>query len=102
MRNAIIICLYAASLACHAHETARLPNDVVKFMERRDACDHFRGEVANVDDTKRLQEIIRQANRLCRGTDKQLAKLRKKYAGDAAVIGGLKQYEDTINAAARN
>ncbi|NHZ62205.1 hypothetical protein [Massilia genomosp. 1] len=102
MKNALFMFLLAASTACHAQATARFPKDVVTFMERRDACDYFRGEVANVDDRKRLEDIIRKANSLCRGTDKQLAKLRKKYAENAAVTGGLKQYDDAINAPARN
>ncbi|NHZ40250.1 hypothetical protein [Massilia aquatica] len=101
MKNTIFVFLLAASTICHAQETARLPKDVVKFMERRDGCDYFRGEVVNVDDRKRLQDIIRKANSLCRGTDKQLAKLRKKYAANAAVIDGLKDYEETVNAPAR-
>lgn len=101
MKNTILICLYAASLACHAHETARLPKEVVTFMERRDACDYFRGEVANVDDRKRLEHIIRKANSLCRGSDRQLAKLRKKHAANDAAIDALKDYEETINAPAR-
>ncbi|NHZ96728.1 hypothetical protein [Massilia sp. CCM 8734] len=101
MKNTILVFLFAASTACHAHEAARLPKDVAKFMERRDACDYFEGEVANVDDKKRLQDIIRKANSLCRGTGRQLAKLRKKYAANAAVIGSLKDYEDAVNAQAK-
>jgi hypothetical protein len=101
MKNALFIFLFAASAACHAHDALRFPKDVGRFMERRDACDYFRGEVANVDDRKRLEAIIRKANSLCRGTDQQLAKLRKKYAGNAAIIDGLKQYEDAINASAK-
>ncbi|NHZ33794.1 hypothetical protein [Massilia rubra] len=101
MKNTLFVFLLAVSTVCHAHETARLPKDVVKFMERRDACDHFRGEVTNVDDRKRLEQIIRKANSLCRGSDRQLAKLRRKYAENEAVISGLKEYEDTINAPAQ-
>lgn len=101
MKNTIVVFLLVASTICHAQEKLRLPKDVVKFVERRDACDYFRGEVVNVDDRKRLKDIIRKANSLCRGTDKQLAKLRKKYAANAAVVEGLKDYEDTVNAPAR-
>ncbi|HEX8610112.1 MAG TPA: hypothetical protein VF800_02385 [Telluria sp.] len=101
MKNVLFICLLAASAACPARDTTHFPKDVMTFIERRDACDHFRGEIASADEKKRLEEVIRKANILCRGTDKQLAKLRTKYARRVAIIESLKHYEDVINASAK-
>jgi hypothetical protein len=71
-----------------------LPSEVVAFREQRDNCDHFRGEEA--PDAKRAAFLAAEMTRTCAGTDRVLADLRKRYAGDARVIDALKDYEDKI------
>jgi hypothetical protein len=75
---------------------ARLPEDVARFVERRDRCDHFRGEEAF--DAKRREFLEQQTLELCVGSDQQLAKLKKKYGSNKAVMTKLNEYEAQIEA----
>jgi hypothetical protein len=71
-----------------------LPSDVVAFKERRDLCDHFRGEDAyNEERGKFLAENMKKS---CTGTDKELASLRSKYRSNEAVVRALADYEEKI------
>jgi hypothetical protein len=90
----VLIAIASMSLASAAIGQAPLPEDVVRFIERRDACDHFRGEEAY--DAKRREFLEQQTLKLCVGSDKQLAGLKKKYAGNKAVITKLNDYEAEI------
>ena len=89
-----VIAVASISFASAAIGQARLPEDVARFVERRDACDHFRGEEAY--DAKRRDFLEQQTSKLCVGTDKQLAELKKKYAGNKAVMTKLADYEPEI------
>jgi len=81
-----------ASLATPAK--ASLPADVAAFRARRDACDHFRGEEPY--DAKRAAFLAAEIAKACTGTDRELADLRKRHAGDAAAMDVLNGYEDDI------
>ncbi len=70
------------------------PADVAAFRRERDECDHFRGEEPY--DAKRAAELKTQLLKFCKGTDTRLAGLRKKYAGQPAVLATLKDYEERI------
>ena len=94
--NRKLIAIASIVFASAAMAQARLPEDVARFIERRDACDHFRGEEAY--DAKRRQFLEQETAKLCVGSDKQLAELRKKYAGNKAVITKLDDYEPEIEA----
>jgi len=72
----------------------RLPEDVRTFIERRDGCDHFRGE--DSPDAERRAQIDRELQRLCSGTDAELARLKRIYAGNKAVQQSLDDYEVNI------
>ena len=75
----VLILVCAANLFAHASEkeaTARLPADVAKFKERRDICDHFRGEEPY--DAERRKFLEENLNKYCTGTDKELASLKAK------------------------
>src|SRR5882672_8712503 len=72
----------------------RLPEEVARFIERRNACDHFRGEEAY--DAKRREFLEQQMLKLCVGSDKELAGLKKKYSGNKAVVTKLNGYEAQI------
>lgn len=71
-----------------------LPRDVVSFVERRDVCDHLRGE--DPYDPSRAAELRAKLAANCAGTDKKLAELRRKYAGNRKVMKRLSRYEAHI------
>jgi hypothetical protein len=77
-----------------------LPRDVQKFIDRREGCDHMRGDIPDPSEKQRMKEVNREIEKLCKGTDKQLVQLKKKYASDALVIQRLNEIEDIIEASA--
>ena len=87
-------------LTAGAFAQSTLPSDVREFVDRRDGCDHFRGEPWDLSDDPEVKDrrefIFRQINTLCRGTDMQLTELRKKYAKNKEVVQKLAGYEDAI------
>jgi hypothetical protein len=91
MYTIVYICL-AAAFPAWADE--RLPEDVARFIERRDGCDHFRGEEAY--DEERRQFLLQKMIETCKGTDRQLAALKKKYRGQKQVMEKLSGYEPKI------
>lgn len=94
MKNQLmLICLLATQAYVAA---APLPKDVTRFVERREGCDHFRGEIPESTDPDRMDEINRELKKLCKGTDKQLLQLKKKYAADASVAAVLAEFEPNI------
>ena len=86
-------------LASMAIAQAQLPEDVARFIERRDACDHFRGEEAY--DAKRREFLEQQTLKLCIGSDRQLAELKRKYGTNKTVMTKLNEYEDQIEGPSR-
>ena len=73
-----------------------LPPDLVRFIERRDGCEHFRGEEPY--DEERRQFLVAKMNEFCTGTDEQLARLTKKYGANTRVMEKLNEYETQIEA----
>ena len=90
----LVLFFQEAALALETASSNALPAKVVTFMERRDMCDHFRGEDA--DDADRKAQINAKAIEYCTGTDKALQQLRRKYTNDPEVIFALSSYEDNI------
>ena len=95
-RIALLLCLSFLAGAAQA----ALPADVQRFIERRDTCEHFLGEF-NGDGSERDREVIEAQNRYCKGTDKQLANLRRRYQNNAEVVQRLSAYEARIEAPSR-
>jgi hypothetical protein len=63
---------------------ADIPLEVSQFVEKKEGCDHFLGELPSDDERKRfLKENIRK---FCPGTDQELDALRKKYAENKGVM----------------
>ncbi|WP_300442622.1 hypothetical protein [Zoogloea sp.] len=73
---------------------ARLPDDVARFVERRERCDHFRGE--DSDDPERRAYIAAKQHRYCKGSDIQLRRLKARYRQDLRMRRLLKRYETPI------
>jgi hypothetical protein len=96
-RVALLVAIGVALVAYPALAQPHLPEDVARFIERRDACDHFRGEEPY--DAERREFLAQQTRALCVGTDAQLAKLKEKYRRDKTVATRLDEYEPRIEAA---
>ena len=75
-------------------DVAPLPPAVVAFQQRRDACDHFRGEEPY--DKQRAAFLQAQLAKTCKGTDKALAGLRQRFASNPNALAALQDYEDRI------
>jgi hypothetical protein len=75
-----------------------LPRDVQHYVDKREGCDHMRGEIPDPAEKKRMKELNREIRKLCKGTDKALKKLKKKYAANAAITQVLNEYEPDIEA----
>lgn len=88
--------LTATQSSCAHGAQHELPRDVAKFIENRDLCDHFRGELPDPSETERLKEVIESANKYCGGTDRQLLKLKKKHENDPKVMAKLNAFETPI------
>jgi hypothetical protein len=71
-------------------------SDFKKFVDDRDACEHFGGEVPDPPDPERMKEIVEQMNIYCTGTDARLAALKAKHAKNAEMMSKLNEYEDRI------
>ena len=74
----------------------KLPNDVRQFIAQRDACDHFRGELPETEETERMREVTGQIEKRCLGTDRRLRLLKKKYGSDTNVKKRLNVYDEQI------
>jgi hypothetical protein len=72
-----------------------LPHDVQRFLDRREGCDHLRGEI------DRMDAVSREIRTFCAGTDKELVQLKRKYASNSTIMQILNQFETGIEAARR-
>ncbi|GAB3437908.1 hypothetical protein NX773_19530 [Massilia solisilvae] len=86
-------------LALDLRATEAFPRDVQKFIDDREGCDHMRGEEPEPGDRQRARELKREMDRLCKGTDRKLAQLKKKYAASAIVMKRLGEFDPQIEAA---
>ena len=77
----------------HAN-AADQPVEVKKFLERRESCDHWRGESGY--DTERQADIDWAICQSCQGTDAELASLKRKYKAYVDVMGSLGELEAEI------
>lgn len=84
--------LAGASLA-----TELYPQEVSEYIERREACDHFRGEPwpegASNEERERRDFIAAQLKRYCKGSDQAIRALKAKYKNNRVVIDRLEKYE---------
>jgi hypothetical protein len=89
-----LVCVAVLGHAAEPKATSTLPADVAKFKERRDLCDHFRGEEPY--DKERRGFLEENLSKYCTGTDKALALLKLKYERDEAILKVLESYEENI------
>ena len=91
---AIVLAFGLASAA--PQPSAPWPKDVAQYLERREMCDHWRGEPAYDDD--RRAQIRWGMCQSCPGSDAGLARLKRKYSSDAQVMAKLDELEPDIEA----
>ena len=70
--------------------------DLKTYLERREMCDHMRGEFPDPPDPERMRDILEQVDRFCPGSDAQLATLKLRYRDDPAVMATLDALEPRI------
>jgi hypothetical protein len=88
-RGAIALSLLVAVLSAGARAQQKLPADVARYVERRDLCDHFRGEEPY--DAQRRKFLEQRTRRYCTGADAKLAGLKGKYRGRSEVMSKLNE-----------
>jgi len=94
MRHTVLASVTTVVFALSAQAQDKLPSDVARFMERRDGCDHFRGE--DPYDEERRKFLNQKLTELCPGTDKSLARLKDKYRRNKTIMAVLNKYEQQI------
>lgn len=81
-------------------EVCSLPADVRAFVADRELCDHFRGEPWPEGDSdadrERRRHLVDGARRECAGSDRRLAALKSRYAGNPSVMLLLSRYDERI------
>jgi len=99
MRHAVLASVVIVVFAFGALAQDKLPSDVARFIERRDRCDHFRGE--DPYDEERRTFLNRKLTELCPGTDASLARLKDKYRKSKTIMAILDKYEPQIESRPR-
>lgn len=95
-----LICLALLMPILPALAEAALPREVQRFVDRREGCDHLRSELRDPNERQRMTEVTREITRLCAGTDKELAQLKRKYAANSTIMQILNQLETGLEAIA--
>jgi hypothetical protein len=89
-----LVCAIPHARAVDRSAPSGLPVDVAEYKERRDLCDHFRGE--DPYDEERRKFLEENMKKFCVATDKELASLKTKYKKNEAVLKALSGYEDEV------
>jgi hypothetical protein len=76
--------------------------DLQRFIDKREGCDHMRGEIPEPGEKQRMREVNREIRKLCKGTDKDLAQLTRKYSANGSVMQRLNEFEPDIEPAVPN
>ena len=99
MRTASIL-LVGLLVSCATSESSKdlLPNDVQSFVERREMCDYFRGEIPDPGDVARMEAVENGVEEYCASTDKELEGLKVKYSSQDRIMEKLDSYEERIEA----
>jgi hypothetical protein len=99
--RAILVWLLFSGAAV-ASSDSTLPPEVETYVADRELCEHFRQEPAEggtpEDDERR--EFVRESIEIhCAGTDRRLAALKRRHAGNPSVLSRLGKYEIASEAA---
>lgn len=89
----------ALALLCFTAQAQVLPAEVTRFLQEREMCEHFLGEPVEGQtpaDRKRRAFVADSVDIHCAGTDKQLAALKRRYAGNKAAMAALRLLEEKL------
>ena len=86
------------SLPLLAGAKQKLPADVAKFIDNAEMCEHFAGEWDD-NDKARQREITQAIEQSCGAAQRQLKRLRVKYAKEPEIR---KVIDDNTNDAVRS
>jgi hypothetical protein len=92
----IPLCLFMLMPLSPLLANESLPRDVQRFIDKREGCDHMRGELPDPSEKQRMREVNREIQKLCKGTDKALTRLKRKYVANPAVMQRLNEFEPGI------
>jgi hypothetical protein len=84
----LVMCVCTSALA------SDVPKEIAKFIERRESCDHWRGE--DKYNKKRQAEINRAICQACTGTDAELKRLKQKFKDRPDIQAKLNNFEPQI------
>lgn len=93
-KTTYILTLLLISNCIHAKEFSF--EDIINFIEKRDQCDYFRGEISGESDIDNARDINIQLDKYCKGTDETLAELKNKYKNNKEITDKLNSYESKI------
>lgn len=96
--NFLLATFLLTSCAIQGTGGDQLPEDVQSFVERRDMCDYFRGEIPDGHDVARMQAVEMGISRYCSSTDRELADLKARYTNHGRAMAKLNEYEERIEA----
>jgi hypothetical protein len=88
-----------AALVCHdVFAQATYPKDVTDFLQSRGDCEDLRGNMSFTVPGREsdLRDALKDIKDQCRGTDRALDALKRKYADDPAVMQKLNGYDSRI------
>lgn len=93
MRRLTLLPIAAGALTLASCATTPGPADcrpaLNDFLERREICDHLRGEIPDPDDPNGLQAAIAAINQQCQGTDEALRRMKARCASDPDAMAQL-------------
>lgn len=69
------------------------PQDITDFIEQRESCEHFLGEISGDPAVDLARNLAAQLDKFCKGTDHQLEVLRLKYKNDGSILEVLNAYD---------
>ncbi|WP_294610770.1 hypothetical protein [uncultured Gilliamella sp.] len=69
------------------------PQDISSFIEKREQCDYFRGEISGEPNIDNARNINEELDKYCKGTDQLLETLKLKYKDDNSIQKKLNTYE---------
>ena len=72
------------------------PQEVVEFIEKRDRCDHFRGEISGEPEVDESSGLNKNLDLYCKETDRSLMNLKDKYKNDSTIMEKLNSYDEEI------
>lgn len=96
MAAALWAALCIACTATNPTQDKPDPNELRAFLERRELCDHLRGEIPDPGDPDATRDAVAAINQYCTGTDAQLSRLKRLFAADTAVMKQLNTLEPCI------